>query len=118
MVKIQHELSPTINGYRYLTVVIVAIFLDTIFHFFSVRKFNAIRANNGKNVFGFIPQLGVYYSSLESRGPFEKASKYYCSNGWLVGALNAGLLALIVISLADLILYTIECKLNSKSKKG
>jgi len=108
------KLSPCFNGYQYLFIFIVAIVLDLIVHFFSSRKFNALKA--GTDAFGFAPELMIYYRSLCRKGPFpvDSPESFYSScNSWLLGAIIAGTAAVFMLLIADLILYGVEYKNNN-----
>ncbi len=104
------KLSPVYNGYQYLSVFIVAIIIDLIFHFFSSRKLAALKS--GTDVFGFAPELMVYYRSLCRKGPLPidggPESFYANCNSWLLGMLIAGTLAVVVLLIADLFLHGTE----------
>jgi len=106
------KLSPVYNGYQYLAVFIVAIIIDLIVHFFSSRKFNALKS--GTDAFGFAPELMIYYRSLCRKGPLPSdggvESFYSSCNSWLLGALIAGILAVFILLLADLVLQAIDYK--------
>lgn len=111
------KLSPVYNGYQYLAIFIVAVVLDIIIHFFSARKFTAYKAGTGTSTIGFAPELNFYYRSLAKKGPFPiegNAESFYGScNSWLMGALIAGTIGVIVLLLTDLILNAIEYRNNS-----
>ena len=111
------KLSPCFNGYQYLFIFIVAVVLDLIVHFFSLRKLNAIKS--GTYAFGGVPELMTYYRSLSKKGPFPIDSgteNFYSScNSWLLGALIAGTIAIFMLLIVDLILYVAESRNNYKS---
>lgn len=108
------KLTPSYNGYQYLFIFFVAIVLDIIIHFFSVRKFNALK--NGTDAFGFVPALAAYYKSLCRKGPFSidggSDSFYSTCNSWLMGALFAGSTAILLLLITDLLLQVAETKYN------
>lgn len=107
--------SPVYNGYQYLVICIVAIVFDMIIHFFSTRKYNALK--NGTDAFGFAPFLAPYYRSLCRKGPFpidgDPESFYSYCNSWLVGAVIAGAVAVVLLLITDLILQAVEYR-NSR----
>lgn len=109
------KISPVFNGYQYLFVFVSAIIVDMIIHFFSSRKYYALKT--GSDSFGFAPELMIYYRSLCRKGPFSTdygpESFYSSCNSWLIAALIAGILAVFVLLIADLILYGIESRNNS-----
>lgn len=97
------------NTRQYLAVFIVAALLDLIIHFFSSRKYSALK--NNSSALGFAPELNVYYRSLAKKGPFTYTSDDSISNtfnSYLVGAIIAGVLCTIVVVVADAILYAID----------
>ncbi len=104
------KLVPTYNGYQYIIVFFLGVIFDLIIHFFSSRKYNALKS--GKNAVGFAPELMIYYRSLSKKGPFpytQGADSFYNTlNSYLLGILIAGFLSLIIIVLSDLILQFIE----------
>lgn len=104
------KLSPVFNGYQYLFVCLVAIVLDVIVHFFSIRKYQRIQ--NKVDVLGFAPWIGPHYKSLAKYGPLSMEGSYETMsasiNSYLVGAVIAGSVSLIVLLIADLILYGME----------
>lgn len=107
------KLTPVYNEYQYIVIFLIAIFLDIIIHSFSLRKYNALK--NNTNVFGFIPaELMVYYRSLSKKGPFPidggLDSFYSNCNSWILGALIAGILGILLLLLTDLTLQLIEYK--------
>jgi hypothetical protein len=106
------KLSPCFNGFQYLFIFIVAMVVDAVVHFFSSRKYYALKSNPQVDVFGFAPELMNYYFSLCSKGPFSVDSSQfnkYC-NSWILGMLIAGGMAVIMLALTDTILYIIEYK--------
>jgi len=109
------KLSPVYNGYQYLSIFISAIIIDIIIHFFSSRKYNALKT--GTNAFGFAPELMIYYRSLCRKGPFPieggTETFYGSCNSWLLGAIIAGLLAVFVLLIADLLLQAAEYKMSN-----
>jgi hypothetical protein len=109
------KLSPCFNGYQYLFIFCAAIIVDLIVHFFSLQKFTALKA--GTNGFGFAPELMIYYRSLCRKGPFPTdcgpESFYSSCNSWLLGALIAGTVAVVLLLIADLILYGVEYRNNA-----
>lgn len=111
------KLSPCFNGYQYLFVFIAAILIDLIVHFFSSRKYYAM--TNGTDAFGFVPSLMAYYRSLFKKGPFPieggPDSFYGSCNSWLLGAVIAGVLSVIILLIADLFLYAAEYKNNQSN---
>lgn len=104
------RLNPVYNGYQYLIICIVAIVVDIIVHFFSTRKYYALKS--GTDAFGFAPSLAFYYRSLCRKGPFpidgDPESFYSYCNSWLVGAVITGSAAVILLLITDLILQAIE----------
>lgn len=108
------KLSPVYNGYQYVFIFISAIIFDLIIHFFSSRKYYAIKS--GTDAFGFAPELMVYYRSLCRKGPFqingEMETFYGSCNSWLLGALIAGTMAVFVLLVADLLMQVVEIRNN------
>lgn len=106
------KLKPIYNGYQYLFIFIVAIALDIIVRFFSLRKYNAM--HTGQNVFGFLPGLASYYKTLYRLGPLSinggPDSMYSKINSWLMGALIAGITAVFMLLVTDIILQLAEYK--------
>jgi hypothetical protein len=104
------KLKPVYNGYQYLFIFLVAVVFDLIIHFFSSRKYNALKA--GTDAIGFVPELAVYYRSLCRRGPFPTDSGpesfYSGCNSWLMGAIIAGSVAIFILLFTDLILQAID----------
>jgi hypothetical protein len=105
-------LTPGYNGYQYLFVFFVAILLDIIVHFFSLRKYSALKS--GTDAFGFAPELMIYYRSLCRKGPLSIdggiESFYSSCNSWIIGALIAGIVSIIVLFIADLFLHVAETR--------
>jgi len=103
-------LAPVYNGYQYLFIFIVAIVLDMIVHFFSSRKYYAIK--NQTDAIGFAPELMVYYRSLCRKGPLSldggPESFYAGCNSWLIAALIAGTTAVVTLLITDLVLQAIN----------
>jgi len=116
------KLSPVYNGYQYLVICIVAIIIDMIVHFFSTRKYYALKlaasqGSSGTDTFGFAPALAPYYRSLCRKGPFpidgDPESFYSYCNSWLIGAVIAGCVAVVLLLITDLILQAVEYKNSS-----
>lgn len=108
-------LKPTFNGYQYLFIVIVAIVLDAIIHFFTIRKYNALKTKT--DCFGFLPALGVYYNSLATKGPLSAEAPGFNAtcNTWLMGALFAGIVAFITLLITDITMYIIDYQKKKKN---
>jgi hypothetical protein len=106
------KLSPCFNGYQYLFIFVSAIIVDLVVHFFSSRKYSALKT--GSDAFGFAPELMIYYRSLCRKGPFSvdcgPESFYGSCNSWLLGAIIAGTIAVFILLVADLLLYAAEYK--------
>lgn len=106
------ELKSSFNPWQYLTVFITAIIIDSIVHFFSNRKYTALKA--GTDALGFAPELNIYYRSLAKKGPFEYTSGidtwYNTFNSYIIGALIAGISCTLIVVIADSILYGLEYK--------
>ena len=104
------KLEANYNAYQYLIVFLLAVILDIIVHFFSCRKYAALKA--GSDTIGFLPQLKLYYDVLAKRGPLEYTqgvdTMYNSINSWLLGALIAGITCTLIVILADLILQIID----------
>ena len=114
------KLSPVYNGYQYLFVFICAMIVDLIIHFFSSRKFNALKS--GGDAIGFVPELAIYYRSLCRKGPFPidggSESFYASCNSWLLGMLIAGTLAVFILLIADLLLQATEYRNNNSNNNS
>ncbi len=106
-----NKLTPVYNGYQFLFICIVAIVLDMIVHFFSSRKYYSVTKTHA-DVFGFAPELMIYYRSLSKKGPLPTdggPDSFYAScNSWLIAALIAGTTSIIVLLLTDIILQIID----------
>lgn len=105
------QLSPVYNGYQYLFIFITAICLDLVVHFFSSRRYYGLKTNE----FGFAPELMIYYRSLCRKGPFSIdgigiESFYGSCNSWLLGAIIAGSVGVILLLITDLMLQAFEYK--------
>jgi hypothetical protein len=104
------QLKPSYNGGQYLLIFIIAIVLDMIVHFFSSRKYYALKS--GTDVTGFAPELMVYYRSLHRKGPLPvndgPDSFYSTCNSWIISALITGSIAVLTLLLTDLILNAID----------
>lgn len=115
------KLQPCYNFYQYLIIGLVAVFIDIVLHFFSTRKYNALRASTSgsvgaENVFGFAPELGLYYKSLCRKGPLtiDTPGTFYANcNSYLVGALIAFASAVCLLLITDLILQAIDYRNSS-----
>lgn len=94
------EIKPGWNLWQYLYVFVVGFFGDAIIHFFSSRKFWALR--EGRDAFGIAPSLMYYYNSLKNTPPFVTWETF---NSWFWGAVFGGLACLIAVVLADIIVY-------------
>lgn len=105
-----NKLSPVYNAYQYLVIFFVAIALDLVVHFFSTRKFTAMK--NGTDAFGFAPHLAYYYNSLSKKGPLPfdgSVDSFYSKvNSWTVGAIIAGSIAIFILLITDLVLHAID----------
>jgi len=102
------KLEAKFNGFQYLIIFFVGIFVDLVVHFFSQRKYK------NRNAIGFAPELMAYYYSLCRKGPFtaDSGTFYSYCNSWLLGALIGGIVAVVLLLLTDLILYIIETRRN------
>jgi len=95
----------------YLLVFLVAIVVNSVVQFFSMRKFTAMKA--GGDALGFAPHLAVYYRSLGKYGPFPSTpedSMYSSINSWLLSSLIAALLCVLIVLIADIFLYVAEIR--------
>lgn len=104
------KLSPAYNGYQYLFIFIVTIFINSIVQFFSCRKYYGIK-NGNPNVVGFAPEMAIYYRSLYNKGPLAASNidtLWAKCNMWILGSLIAGLFAVLALFLTDIILHIID----------
>jgi len=93
---------------RIITIFLVAIVFDIVVHFFSSRKYYAMKTP-GTTAMGFAPQLTVWYRSLSSWGPFPYTPGIdtwgNSCNSWLMGALITGLTVVIIVIISEIIIY-------------
>lgn len=101
------------NLYQYALVFLLAMVVSSVVQFFSVRKFMALKAQS--DAVGFAPTLALYYRSLGKLGPFPytkgEDTMYNSLNSWLIGSLVAGTGCLLIVLIADIILYAVESRL-------
>lgn len=87
-----NELKPKWNGWQYFLVFTIGFICDLIIHFFSKRKYNAIKAGNNQ-IFGFGASLMYYYHSF-GEGLFK----------WIIPAMILGFFSVFVLLISDIIL--------------
>lgn len=105
------NIRPVLNIHQYILVFVIASIFSAFVYFFSNRKYNSLK--NNTNVFGFTPELAVYYRSLYKRGPFNTNSpdtSYAACNSIIMGMLISGVVAVSILLFVDLIMFLIQKK--------
>ena len=87
-------------------------------HFFSSRKYYALKAGRSDEVYGFAPTLMPYYHSLRNVWPLKNTGSVSIEtfNVWFWGGIIGGIICVITLLGADIIMQTIELIENSKAK--
>lgn len=113
-----NKLKPGWNGYQYLFTFFVGVLGDMIVHFFSSRKYFALKAGRGDEVYGFAPSLMPYYHSLRNLYPFKNTGYETVEtfNTWFWGGIFGGVACMIALLGADIILQIIDIVEESKGK--
>lgn len=105
MESLKNTITKVINPQQYIHLFIISSIFSIIVHFFSNRRYNALK--NGTNTFGFLPELMVYYRSLCKKGPFssDPDSLFGILISTIVGALITGLVSVLLLLITDITLY-------------
>lgn len=114
------KLEPNFNLYQYPAIFFAAVIIDIFIHFFSQRKFKALKG--GYESFGFAPEIYYYYNSLCKKGPLtytpNQDTFFNNCNSWLSGAFIAGTIAVFTLLLSEIILYLINNKYNENTSNS
>ncbi len=111
------KIEPVYNGYQYLIVFLVAVILNTIIRFFSIRKYTDMvqqssSGSMGSTVYGFLPELGPYYLKISRYGPqnyIGLPDEFHKSiNSWLISGVLLGTFVVLVVLIADITLHIIS----------
>lgn len=108
------KVAPIKNEYQYMCIFIAAVLIDVIVRILSMMKYNALKART--NGYGIAPELTPYYRSLGRKGPFGSPFEDTKAtvNSLCLSALIAGCLGMILLFIADIMLYIAQNKLIKK----
>ncbi len=103
------KIEPVYNGYQYALVFLIAVILNTIIRFFSVRKYMDLVQQGSTGVYGFLPELGPYYTKISRYGPQNYIGLpdefHKTINSWFVSGLLIGTFTVLVLLVSDITLH-------------